>query len=71
MKQYMKAVAVQATSILLAALAAAAITFFQSLMNSMSAGAIPPASPEEAGIIGALLKGSHSVVIASRGIIKI
>lgn len=71
MKTYLKAVAVQATSILLAALAAAAITFLQSLIHSISQGAVPAASPQEAGMIGAILKGGHVAIGAVRGTIKV
>lgn len=59
MKSYYQAVAVQATSILLAALGAALITFLQALLAQHSGGTIPPAPVEEAGVLGAVIKGSH------------
>ena len=65
MKEYFRAVAVQATSIILAALGAALIAFLQSLLAQHSGGAIPPIQAEEAGVIGAVLKGSHLALKSS------
>jgi len=50
----------QATPIVVSALMAATFTFFQSL--AAAGGLCPPvpASPQEAGALGAVIKGSHS-----------
>lgn len=61
MKQYLKSAATQATAILLAAGAAALFTFFQSLATQTGVCPLPAGSPEQAGALGALFKGAHSI----------
>jgi len=66
MKDYLKSVGVQMTSIILAALIAGLLAFIQSLTTQ--AGACPNAdfSPEQVGLIGGVVKGAHSVFLLSR-----
>ena len=59
MKSYFQAVAVQTTSIILAALGAALIAFLQALLAQHSGGTIPQTPVQEAGALGAIIKGSH------------
>jgi hypothetical protein len=67
MNSYLKAVAVQATSIVLAALAAALLTYIQATINQMGAENFPSADPKTAGALGGTLKAIHSSFLASRG----
>lgn len=60
MKSFATDVAKQFTAILLAALGAAAITFMTSIGGSTGLECTPITSPENAGILGAILKGTHS-----------
>lgn len=67
MKDYMRAVGTQVTAIILAALGAAALTFFQTLAASTGAMCPLPSDPAEAASLGALLKGIHTALLAGRG----
>lgn len=71
MKSYFKGVATQGSAILLAALGAGLIAFFQSAANSTGICEVPPVSPSEAGGLGALFKATHTVLSVKRGIMPI
>ena len=62
MKQFFSRVAEQVTAIVLAALAAAAIAFFQSLSVQTEACLSPDTATSSAGLLGAMFKGAHSVL---------
>jgi hypothetical protein len=66
MKEYAKAVATQSTAIIIAALGAAAIAFFQSAATQTGICPLTPIAPEEAGALGALFKGIHSALVLNR-----
>lgn len=66
MKAYLQSVATQLTAILLAALAAGAIAFFQSVGAQTGICAPPSMSPEEVGALGAIFKTIHSAIAMSR-----
>lgn len=68
MKEYFKGVASQATAILLAALAAGAFAFFQSMAASYGVCQPPMSDPVEVGGLGALFKGIHTVLTTKHGI---
>jgi hypothetical protein len=68
MKEYAKGIATQFTSILLAAAGAAAIAFIQSLLAASGDCSIPQVVPQDVGLMGALLKGSHSAVLGIKKI---
>lgn len=59
MKQYLKGVAIQATSIILSAILAALIAYIQSILIQHGANVGPEINTPEAGLIGALIKGGH------------
>lgn len=61
MKEIAKRAGEQALSILLAAAAAAGIAFIQALAAKSGACPNVVANPETASILGATLKGSHSI----------
>ena len=71
MKDFWKSVGVQATSILLAALGAAAFSFFQSV--AVSTGVCPSqvSNPTEVGLMGGIFKGIHSVLTMRHGIMHV
>lgn len=64
---FLKGVSIQFTAILLAAAGAVLISLAQTLTNGAISCEIPTADPAQAGLLGALIKGAHSAVIASRG----
>lgn len=68
MNEYFKGVATQGTAILLAALAAGAITFFQSLAAQSGVCPAPVASPGQAGVLGAIFKTVHTAFTQIRPI---
>lgn len=70
MKEYAKGVATQATAILLAALGAAAIAFFQSAANSTGLCPLPAPTVQDAGLLGALIKGVHSAMLMGHGTLR-
>lgn len=68
---YLKGVATQATAILLAALGAGAIAFFQSLASQAGACPTPTMAPEEAGALGALFKAAHTALTMGHGTMRV
>lgn len=64
---YFKQVAVQLTSIILAAVGAALIAYAQSMGATLPACETPATDPQQAGLLGALFKGIHSAFWVSRG----
>lgn len=69
MKSYWKAVGVQATSIILTALLAAAISFIQSLLTQTQGLEVPKTNPTEAGVLGAGLQGLRVALMKGRAIV--
>lgn len=63
---FLKSVGSQVTAILIAALGAAAITFFQSLATQTGACPVPAADPTQAGVLGAAIKSVHSAFVINR-----
>lgn len=70
MKEYFKGVAMQATAILITAVAAAGIAFFQTLLVQGSGIVCPEVAPEQAGVLGAVLKSAHTAFMMKRGIMS-
>ena len=66
---FSRSVASQVTAILIAALGAAAITFFQSLATASGACPLPVGDPAQAGALGAAIKSAHTAFIMNRGIL--
>ena len=64
MKDFFKNIATQAGAIILAALGAAIITFIQSIAIQTGACEAPINQVNEAGFLGAALKGLHSAYLA-------
>lgn len=60
MKSFAADVAKQFTAIFLAAFGAAAIAFISSIAGQSGLDCTVPASPQDAGLLGALFKGVHS-----------
>jgi len=67
MKSYLRGVAVQATAIILAALAAAAFSFFQSLAASSGVCPVPVSTTVEVGVLGAVIKSIHTAMSIRHG----
>lgn len=67
MKTFFAGVAIQVTSILITAIAAAAITFFLSLAKQLAGAEVIETPILEAGALGTILKGSHSMYLVARG----
>lgn len=67
MKDFAKSVGAQFVAILLAALAAAAFAFIQSIATATGACPTVPLDPTETGAIGGVIKAGHSVFTMMKG----
>lgn len=60
--EYLRGVAVQITSIILAGVGAALIAFIGTIATQTGACNLPQTDPQNVGLLGAILKGAHSSI---------
>lgn len=66
-QSFLRQITAQFLAIVLTAITAALITFIQSLIAQTGVCEIPAPSPADAGVLGAVIKSAHSVLLLKHG----